>query len=181
MHTYFAMGLLLVISLVPTIARGQESPPVPDNAVQLMLIRNALTLVNHGNLTGNYTVLRDLASDRFRQRNTAADLAATFANLRQQKLDLSPVLVIQPQLTQPPAIAEGRLTLVGQFPTRPQGVQFALAFQPVGGGWMIDEVSLRISPNEPPASIYPAAAANPSPSAPAYRTAQRPATSAPGR
>jgi hypothetical protein len=112
-----------------------------------MLIRNTLTLVNHGNLTGNYTVLRDLASDNFRRRNTAADLSATFANLRQQKLDLSPILVIEPQLTQAPAeLAPGRWQLVGEFPTRPKSVQFALVFVRVETGWMIDEVALRVTP-----------------------------------
>jgi len=137
---------------------GYAGAPL-DPPAQLMLIRNALTLVNHANLTGNYTVLRDLASPRFRQRNSAADLSGTFANLRQQKLDLSPVLVIQPQFTQPPQLVGDRLQLVGLFPTRPQAVQFALAFQQVEGGWMIDEISLRVAPADlhsqtaaPPAS-----------------------------
>ena len=80
-------------------------PPLLDPAAQLMLIRNTITLINHGNLTGNYTVVRDLASEDFRRRNSAAELAATFANLRQQKLDLSPILVIDPQLAEPPPIA----------------------------------------------------------------------------
>lgn len=128
-------------------ASGQPSPPL-DAPAQLMLIRNALALVNHGNLTGNYTVLRDLASPRFRQRNSAADLAVTFANLRQQRLDLSPILVIQPQLTQAPEIVGDRLQIAGMFPTRPQAVQFALAFQQVEGGWMIDEISIRVAPAE---------------------------------
>ena len=138
-----------------------QQPPW-DQAAQLMLIRNTLTLVNHGNLTGNYTVLRDLASENFRRRYTAADLAATFANLRQQKLDLSPILVIDPQLPQPPAeVAPGRWQLVGSFPTRPQSVQFALVFVRVEAGWMIDEVSLRVAPAEsrPPAVRQPPAAA----------------------
>ena len=126
-----------------------------------MLIRNTLTLVNHGNLTGNYTVLRDLSTAQFRQRNTAADLAATFAALRQQKLDLSPVLVIQPQLSQPPEIVDGRLQLAGVFPTRPQAVQFSLTFQQVEAGWMIDEVSLRVAPAE----IHPQPAVMKKPSA----------------
>jgi len=148
-------------------AAGQPSPSL-DAPAQLMLIRNTIALVNHGNLTGNYTVLRDLASARFRQRNTAADLAATFANLRQQKLDLSPILVIQPQLTQPPEIVGDRLQLAGIFPTRPQGVQFALAFQQVEAGWMIDEISLRVAPAE---TRPQPAAAPPPPAAAGYRPA----------
>jgi hypothetical protein len=136
-------------------AGGPLDPPA-----QLMLVRNALTLLNHGNLTGNYTVLRDLASPRFRQRNSAADLSGTFANLRLQKLDLSPILVIPPQFNQPPQIVGDRLQMVGLFPTRPQAVQFALAFQQVEGGWMIDEISLRVAPvEEPRTAVLPTNAA----------------------
>jgi hypothetical protein len=171
--------LLVLAALVVSggsLATGQTpvaaQPGAPlDGVAQLMLIRNTLTLVNHGNLTGNYTVLRDLSTAQFRQRNTAADLAATFANLRQQKLDLSPVLVIQPQLTQPAEIVDGRMHLAGVFPTRPQAVQFSLAFQQVEAGWMIDEVSLRVAPAEtrpPPAvTTKPSAAAEYRP-APSY-------------
>src|SRR5437773_11289366 len=81
---------------------GQNQPQVLDPAAQVMLIRNTITLINHGNLTGNYTVVCDLASDGFRKRNSAAELAATVANLREQELDLSPILVIDPQLAEPP-------------------------------------------------------------------------------
>src|SRR5437016_5736212 len=35
----------------------------------IILVKNALLAVNQGNLTGNYTVLRDLASPGFRERN----------------------------------------------------------------------------------------------------------------
>jgi hypothetical protein len=136
------------VLFAPASLHAQTPPPVLDRPAQLMLIRNTIALVNHGNLTGNYTVLRDLASENFRQRNTAGDLAATFANLRQQKLDLSPVLVIEPQFAEPREIAPGRLQLLGQFPTRPQSVQFMLIFQRVAAGWMIDEISLRVAPAE---------------------------------
>jgi hypothetical protein len=157
MRSIFVLTLLALAAMAGSGAHpasGQAAATVQpgsslDPPAQLMLIRNTLALVNHGNLTGNYTVLRDLASARFRQRNTAADLAATFANLRQQKLDLSPILVIQPQLTQPPEIVGDRLQLTGLFATRPQAVQFALMFQRVEAGWMIDEVSLRVAPAEP--------------------------------
>lgn len=149
---------LTMLAAVISTGQAQTQPPILDAAAQLMLVRNTIALVNHGNLTGNYTVLRDLASDNFRQRNTASDLAATFANLRQQKLDLSPILVIEPQYAEPPReIAPGHLLLVGQFSTRPQAVQFALVFQRVGAGWMIDEVSLRVAPAETRAATPPAA------------------------
>ena len=148
------IGTLLLLAaacLYTRQAAGQAPLAAPDRPLQVMLIRNTLIAVNHGNLTGNYTVLRDLASERFRQRHNASDLAATFGNLKQQKLDLSPILVIEPQLTQQPGeVSPGRLQLVGVIPTRPQEVQFGLLFQRVEGGWMIDEIELRVAPAATP-------------------------------
>jgi hypothetical protein len=156
------VAALLGAAAWPAAVHAQTSPRLPDDAGQVMLIRNTLVAVNHGTITGNYTVLRDLASERFRQRNTAADLANTFGNLRRQKLDLSPILVTEPRLTQPPGSDEfrGRLQLVGFFPTRPQAVRFNLIFQYVDGGWLIDEISLSLAPLEslvqqPPAAPQP--------------------------
>lgn len=130
-------------------AEAQPPTAIPDYPGQVMLIKNTVTAVNHGNITGNYTVLRDLACEQFRRRNTAGDLAQTFAGLRQRNLDLSPILVTEPQLNQPPERDRyGRLQLVGYFPTRPKAVRFMLIFRPVDGGWMIDEVSLGVAPTE---------------------------------
>ena len=43
------------------------------------LIRSSLLALHHANVTGNYTVLRDLSAPSFRSRNTAADLSGSFA------------------------------------------------------------------------------------------------------
>ena len=139
-----------IFCLWHNVALAQVASSLPGHAGQVMLIKNTLVAVSHGNITGNYTVLRDLASERFRQQNTAADLAVTFAALRKQKLDLSPILVAEPQLTQEPAIDQfrGRLQLVGYFSTQPKAVRFALVFQLVQGGWVIDEVSVAVVPAE---------------------------------
>lgn len=174
---------VLVASLGLAQARGQAKMDEPelqlDGAAQLMLIRNTLTLLNHANLSGNYTVLRDMTTANFRQRNTAADLAGTFAGLRQQKLDLSPILVTQPRLSQSPEIVDGRLQMVGEFPTRPQSVQFALAFAQVGGGWMVDEISVRIAPvvASPNAASQNTAASKPKPQAARIADQSRPQSS----
>ncbi len=124
-----------------------------------MLVRNALTAVNHGNLTGNYTVLRDLGAPSFRERNSAAQLAAIYQRLREQKVDLSPTLIHDPVFTEPPAINQaGQLQLTGFFPTQPLQIKFRLAFQRVQGGWMIDAVGIGAAP--PPARVAEAAPAN---------------------
>ena len=144
----FLLGWVVVLLTARNI-NAQTPAALPDFPGQVMLIKNSVTAVNHGNLTGNYTVLRDLASEGFRRQNTAGDLAVTFANLRQQKLDLSPILVTEPSLTQQPGTdQQGRFHLVGYFPTRPKAVQFSLVFQSVSGGWVIDEISLGVKPIE---------------------------------
>ena len=144
-----AMLTLVAVCFAHDDTTAQAPSALPDYSGQVMLIKNTLTAVNHGNLTGNYTVLRDLASERFRQRNTAGDLAVTFAELRRQKLDLSPILVIEPRLTERPATDQHhRLQLVGYVPTRPQAVRFALIFQQISGGWVIDEISVAVAPTE---------------------------------
>lgn len=141
---------MIAVSLLQNEVGAQTSMSAPDFQGQVMLIRNTIVAVNHGNITGNYTVLRDLGSDRFRRQNKAADLATTFANLRKQKFDLSPILMAEPQLTQKPAEDKfrGRLQLVGYFPTRPQAVRFALIFQHIRGSWVIDEITVGVVPIE---------------------------------
>ncbi len=154
--------LTLAAACLPIADAAAQGPSaVPDSAGQVMLIRNTLTAVNHGNITGNYTVLRDLGSERFRRRNTAGDLASTFANLRKQTRDLSPILVTDPQLTQQAAQDQyGRMQLVGFFPTRPKAVRFGLVFQKIAGAWVIDEITVVVVPIE---SVVPTQHSPPSP------------------
>src|SRR4051794_7956262 len=96
-------ALASCIAVEPTFFAAAQAPadprnattavaPTPATAVQpdsqrtiiVILVKNALLAVNQGNLTGNYTVLRDLASPGFREKNSAADLGAIFQNIRQQ-------------------------------------------------------------------------------------------------
>src|SRR4051794_3123709 len=69
------------VNVAPTAASSQQDS---QRTIAIILVKNALLAVNQGNLTGNYTVLRDLASPGFREKNSAADLAAIFQNIRQQ-------------------------------------------------------------------------------------------------
>jgi hypothetical protein len=139
---------------VTAIPETAAATPVPANRLQTMLIRNALVAVNHGMLTGNYTVVRDLATENFRKLYQAGDLAAAFGPLRKQRIDLSPVLVTEPLLVRAVVDeAAGRLQLDGFFPTKPQSIEFTLIFKHVDGGWMIDEVALSVGAAAGPALV----------------------------
>lgn len=93
---------------------------------------------NDANRTGNYSVLRDLASPGFREANTSAKLAEIFQDLRHRGIDLAPIVLFQPKLKRKPWIDDrGRLNLTGFFTTRPEQVEFDLAFEAVNDRWRL--------------------------------------------
>ncbi|HXH44670.1 MAG TPA: hypothetical protein VNK51_12585 [Bradyrhizobium sp.] len=145
----------------PQYAQAQQPAAKPANIDRngvLMLIRSTLLALDHANKTGNYTVLRDLGAPGF-QVNTAAKLAEIFAKQRSEKLDLSGVAVIDPQLSLLPQIEpNGQLHMAGFFPSVPSQVNFELLFAPVDGQWRVFGVSLSIgqsAPLAPPAPETP--------------------------
>jgi len=116
----------------------------------LYLIRSSLLTLNDANRTGNYTVLRDLATPAFQARNSAADLALTFSDLRRRNFDLYAVATEAPQLTAPPAVNEhGLLVLAGYFATRPKQIRFELVYQVVDNHWRLHSISVA-TPDAPP-------------------------------
>ena len=172
---WLSAGLaILVLGVVTTFAQQPASPPhsapppqqqapklanIDRNGV-LMLVRSTLLALDQANKTGNYTVLRDLGAPGF-QVNTAAKLAEIFAKQRGDKLDLSGVAVIDPQLSLLPQIEpNGLLHMAGFFPSVPSQVNFELLFTPVDGQWRIFGVSLSVGQSAPVAPPAPEAAAS---------------------
>jgi hypothetical protein len=155
-------------------AKAEQQAPKPANIDRngvIMLIRSTLLAVDHANKTGNYTVLRDIAAPGF-QNNTAARLGEIFAKLRNDKLDLSGVAVIDPQLSLLPQIeANGMMHMAGFFPSVPAQVNFELMYAPVDGQWRLFGISVSIGQAAPaapdvPQANGPAAAAKQTPAAP---------------
>lgn len=147
-------GALLALALAAAPAFAQPAPPARpasplDRAGVLILTRQALTALDQANRTGNYTVLRDLGGPAF-QANTAARLAEIFAGLRQENIDLSPALVLEPVITAGPQIDKsGILRIAGYFPTYPRQLNFQVACQSVNGAWRLYGVSISSSAPQP--------------------------------
>jgi hypothetical protein len=122
----------------------QQQPSMPVSTEQaLYLIRSTLLTLNDANRSGNYTVLRDLATPDFQARNTAADLSQSFSDLRRRNFDLYGAALLSPQLTALPALDQrGFLRLAGYFPTRPQQINFDLLFQNVANQWRLFGISI---------------------------------------
>jgi hypothetical protein len=127
---------------VPLKPAAQPVPPVGAEQA-LYLVRSTLLTLNDANRSGNYTVLRDLAAPAFQSRNSAADLAQSFADLRRRNFDLFAAALIAPQFTAAPALdAGGRVHLSGAFPTRPLQIRFDMTFESVAGQWRLFAISV---------------------------------------
>lgn len=163
-----AMALAFTAELPSAFAQQPQQqqqtakPAQIDRNGVLMLVRSALLALDHANKTGNYTVLRDIGAPGF-QANTAARLAEIFAKLRNDKIDLSGVAVIDPQLSLLPQIEpNGMMRMTGFFPSVPSQVNFDLLYAPVDGQWRLFGISVSIgqsAPTPPPPPPPPPAAA----------------------
>ncbi|WP_371345123.1 hypothetical protein [Ancylobacter sp. IITR112] len=164
--------LLLLGLLTPSLARAEETTAdaVPPPPVLLALLRGTLIALNQANLTGNYSVLRDLAAPSFRDANSSAALADRFRLWRDQRLDFAAVALLDAKLSAAPGIGpDGALRLRGYFPTAPLRIGFDMAFLPVDGHWRLGAISAAPLEPEATASLARAAAAPPTaaPSRPA--------------
>ncbi len=157
--------LVLIVSCGVALAQPQPTPNAKpaniDRNGVLMLIRSSLLALDQANKTGNYTVLRDLGAPGFQAVNTAARLSEIFASQRNEKLDLSGVAVIDPQLSVLPEIApNGMMRMAGFFPSVPSQVNFELLFAPVDGQWRLFGLSVNVAQSAPVAPAPPSAAKN---------------------
>src|SRR5271165_4582860 len=130
-------------------APGPKPAQIDRNGV-LILVRSTLLALDQANKTGNYTVLRDLGAPGFQATNNPARLGDIFANLRRDKIDLSGVAVLEPQLTLLPQIENsGMMRMTGFFPSAPAQVKFELLYAPVDGQWKLFGIAVSLAQSGP--------------------------------
>ncbi len=114
-----------------------------ERSFAVALIRDVLTAVNHGNWTGNYTVLRDYASRDFAEANDPTRLAGLFAPVREAGLDMLPVLATEPEILNTQiAAGDTQIRLTGYFPVMPEHISFDLVFVNEKARWVLLDVSV---------------------------------------
>jgi hypothetical protein len=131
-----------------TIAPPAAVPPsvqMPSNDMMLIMIRSSLSALSQANITNNYSVLSALSSDSFRAVNNQAKLSENFAPFRANNIDLAPVLLLNPQLSAQPTLANGRLRLIGFFPSQPMQVNFDLTYEPTVRGWKLSGMAVNLN------------------------------------
>jgi len=134
-------GLLLFT--VPATGQAQQHKPVMPGETQLaLMVKSTLLTFNDANNTGNYSVLRDLASPEFQQTNTAARLYEIFRAERERKSDIAPILALNPTVRA--AIdKQGVLQIGGFFPSQPLQVNFLVAYRIVDDRWRLHAIGVQ--------------------------------------
>lgn len=141
-----AASLGLALALSGAGASAQDAPAqtnLVEPSYATALIRDVLAAVNHGNWTGNYTVLRDYAAPEFALANDPTRLAGLFTDVRAERLDLLPVMTTDPVIVDTQLSQSGReLRLTGYFPLEPRHVSFDLVFGLEGRRWLLLGISV---------------------------------------
>ena len=164
---------MLIAASIAAPAKAQPAPSEPNGVQLLMMIKTTLIAYSQANMTGNYSVLRDLAAPAFQQVNSVARLSEIFREERSKNLDLSPVVLLRPELLRPVVVDErGLLNVEGYFPSKPQMVHFKLVFQSVAQKWRL--VALGVTT----VSATPVAATDPKRENPAARSPEKPTVTA---
>ena len=130
--------------------------PTPAPEILLVMVRTALIALDQANKANNYSVLYGLGGPDLRA-NSPEKLSEMFAGVRNAKVDLQPVVVLTPQITEAPRVgANGVLVLNGLFPSQPMQIRFQIAYQPADGIWKLAGINLSLVPvGPPPAAAMP--------------------------
>jgi hypothetical protein len=151
-NTASAQQLALAGNAVPAAVKPVPQIQLPPTEAMIILIRSSIVALGQANVTNNYSVMNSLGSRAFRDNNPPNQLAKVFESFRANKIDLTPVVYINPQLTAQPGIQNGRMRLVGNFPSQPMQVNFDLTFEPDEGTWKLFGLGVNLSKSPLPAA-----------------------------
>jgi hypothetical protein len=121
-------------------------PPQKVTGQQIStLIRTTMIAIEQGNVTGNYTVLRDLGAMLFYYDKSASILADIFRPLREQQIDLSATVLQDPLMSEPPSLtADGVLRLKGWFPQELYNIKFDMTFRFEYEKWRVLSIGIEL-------------------------------------
>ncbi|MGA7327399.1 MAG: hypothetical protein WBX25_23645 [Rhodomicrobium sp.] len=141
----------------PGDAPQQPKQPITISGAELaMLIKSTIMALQNANQTGNYSVLRDLGTPVFRERFDQAMLTAAFANLRVRHVNLTPILLLQPNLTKGPELTpRNQLHITGYFQTQPLQVKYEMLLLQIDGVWRIDGLAVDAVPGQAQTALAP--------------------------
>ncbi|RDC60405.1 hypothetical protein HME9302_01612 [Alteripontixanthobacter maritimus] len=123
---------------VPSVQPPPSIRPVPGALELSKLVWSTMAAVDHANISGNYSVLRDMSAQGFQINNNAARLGEVFASIRQSRIDLSNTLLVPPTYIEAPRLVQADVFEVkGLFQIRPTSIQFQIFYQWEQGRWKL--------------------------------------------
>ena len=160
----FVAGFMLATA-APQVVLAQngqptQAAPLLTESDLAKLVWTTMVAVDQANVTGNYSVLRDMAAPGFQAANDPAKLGQIFASLRASGANLSDTLLLAPTYRAQPRMVQADMVQVqGSFASRPTAINFELLYQWTGGKWRLFGVAIApqamASQSAPPAAAVP--------------------------
>lgn len=134
--------------LQPSRATATKRPPsVPSETELRKLVKVTLITFNDAVQTRDFSVLHSKTSVAFRKSYSPKRLRGIFWNFIVRKVDISPIVNLEPRWDDPPVInADGRLQLQGHFETTPSVVKFEFLYTYEGGEWRLTHINVDVAP-----------------------------------
>jgi hypothetical protein len=128
----------------PTIQPPPSVRPTPSQLELSKLLWSTIAAVDHANLSGNYSVLRDISAQGFQINFNPARLTEIFAGLRGLNIDLSNALLVPPTYYEAPQMISNDVFRVrGVFQLRPISIGFDVYYQWEQGRWKLFGIDLQ--------------------------------------
>ncbi len=130
--------------VVPQIQPPPSVRPTPSQIELSKMIWSTIAAVDHGNRSGNYSVLRDISSQSFQINNNAARLGEIFSGLRNSNIDLSNAFLVPPTYFEAPRVVQENVFQVkGIFQLRPIAIAFDMYFAWEQGRWKLHGIDVQ--------------------------------------
>ena len=124
----------------------------PSNVVVEALVKETINKFGAGVDSGNFTSLRDSASDTFQNKYSADQVAEGFKSYTDKKKVVVPILkkaaAKDAEFDRPPTVRRDKgldiLVASGKFATKPYGVRFDFEYVMLGGEWKLLKLVINI-------------------------------------
>jgi hypothetical protein len=135
------------VSNVSTTAPAPESATAdaPDAATQQQMVADTLSAFAKSVNGDDFSVLHDTGSTRFREQVSAEKLRESFAAFVEQKIDLSVLEAMTPNIDAVSGIQpDGTLHLTGGYDTKPSRAYFDLLYELEEGQWGLTNINVKV-------------------------------------
>jgi Arc/MetJ-type ribon-helix-helix transcriptional regulator len=141
------IGGLLLVSVIAY----AQSPAVPSQKELKALAAKSMGAFNNAVQAKDFTAFHKQISATWRDQVTPAKLKSIFETFIEQEIDFGPVLKLDPEFGQPPAIdADGVLVVEGRYPSRPSAVRFRLKYVQEKSAWKLLGIKVEVKGTDVP-------------------------------